>query len=866
MTAPAARAGVVRTAVRLGLPAVLLLTILAGLAAPAVAAPAARRATLTGIRAQHDRGHDRVVFQFSGRRPARRHARYVSLSKGAAASLPAARTGGALLLVSFAEVSGRDSYGAQWRAYSLPGIVGVAYAGVKRGALSFAVVLAQREPFRVVVRSHPSRIVISVRTRYRTVTANEYFTAGEPGAATIVAVRRPLVGYVYHRPGVSAAQRRLATTASLAYRALQRLFAGPTQGELAHGLTFTTSGSTGFSRLTLSGELARVYLTGGCGTAGSTVTVADEIVPTLRQFAGVRWVKIYDPSGQTRAPGGDTNSIPACLVVASKPLPTWLGVPLAIGLLVAVGAGIVLGLVLISMSVLAAWVRKPDIISPAAYHAERVKANPVRTGQFEPDVAWPLYQLRQMRPDLARIEAERRARYRKLWKWPFNAVVWVLFLPVTAVVLVCLLVAGLTTLLVLWLLAVVTWACSAVTLAAFGGTALLLRGGERGWRELMRSEASCPRCYHVTARPAYRCPGCPRLHRDIRPGRLGLIFRRCECGTLLPTMVLRAAWRLEAVCQRCQEPLRPGSAVLRDVRIPVFGDTSAGKTRFLYAALDSLIDTARRAGLPLDFPDRESREAADVALDLIRSGKDTVKTSLSLPTALTCRLGASATGTLIHLFDAAGEAFRDAEMHDSLGFLDRSHGLVYVLDPFAVGAVRDLAAGHRADVIKLAHAAAGDPEIAYGEVVARLRDSGVEASRQRLAIVVSKTDLLGVLGLAVPEDSAAIADWLMDRGMHNLVLSARREFAEVRYFTVASLAVPPSPAASRPHDPGSPLRWLLTSRGVRLPAEPEAGGADGGDRASPSGSGPGNAGSSGAGRHGARRPGEERVDAAKVQP
>ena len=52
--------------------------------------------------------------------------------------------------------------------------------------------------------------------------------------------------------------------------------------------------------------------------------------------------------------------------------------------------------------------------------------------------------------------------------------------------------------------------------------------------------------------------------------------------------------------------------------------------------------------------------------------------------------------------------------------------------------------------------------------------------------------------------------------MHNLVMAARRDFAEVRFFAVASQALP----AGAPDDPGAPLRWLLTSHGVRLPADP----------------------------------------------
>lgn len=45
----------------------------------------------------------------------------------------------------------------------------------------------------------------------------------------------------------------------------------------------------------------------------STFTIANEIMPTLKQFAGVRWVKIYDQHGRTERPLGHSDSIPLSL-------------------------------------------------------------------------------------------------------------------------------------------------------------------------------------------------------------------------------------------------------------------------------------------------------------------------------------------------------------------------------------------------------------------------------------------------------------------------------------------------------------------------------------------------------------------------
>jgi len=101
---------------------------------------------------------------------------------------------------------------------------------------------------------------------------------------------------------------------STAFGALQRLFAGPTQAERAQGLRFVSSKATGFTNLRINGAgVARVQLTGGCSSGGSTFTIANEIMRTLKQFLSVHWVKIYDPSGHTERPTGHTDSIPSSL-------------------------------------------------------------------------------------------------------------------------------------------------------------------------------------------------------------------------------------------------------------------------------------------------------------------------------------------------------------------------------------------------------------------------------------------------------------------------------------------------------------------------------------------------------------------------
>ena len=73
---------------------------------------------------------------------------------------------------------------------------------------------------------------------------------------------------------------------------------------------FSVRGWPGFKILGIRDGVARVQLLGKIGSGGSTFTIANEIMPTLKQFPSVRWVKIYDRFGHTERPSGRSNSIP----------------------------------------------------------------------------------------------------------------------------------------------------------------------------------------------------------------------------------------------------------------------------------------------------------------------------------------------------------------------------------------------------------------------------------------------------------------------------------------------------------------------------------------------------------------------------
>jgi hypothetical protein len=285
-----------------------LFAIVAG-ALPATGVAAAQAPaipTLREIRAAHHPGYDRLVFEFSGALPRRTSVRWVDRITADASGRPVRVAGNAFLAVSMAEVrahtnAGNRTYGPARRAYDLPNIATVVNSGDFEAVVSFGVGLMKRTSIMRTMRlRNPSRYVIDVRTNFDRTRVNTYFLDEDR--------------FIDNTPPYFVAVRRSVPMPAVARGALHRLYAGPTHDEKADGLRLLRSQSTGFTNLSIgANEVARVQLTGRCGSGGSTVTVAGEIMPTLRQFASVRWVKIYDPQGNTEHPTGRTDSIPECL-------------------------------------------------------------------------------------------------------------------------------------------------------------------------------------------------------------------------------------------------------------------------------------------------------------------------------------------------------------------------------------------------------------------------------------------------------------------------------------------------------------------------------------------------------------------------
>jgi hypothetical protein len=350
-----------------------------------------------------------------------------------------------------------------------------------------------------------------------------------------------------------------------------------------------------------------------------------------------------------------------------------------------------------------------------------------------------------------------------------------------------------------------------------------LRGLDAAYRTVRRSSAKCPECYEPTTLPSFECADaqCGQVHRDVRPGRLGVFARRCGCGNALPTTVVRASLaKLRAKCPYCDAYLTEGAGTRRIVQIPVFGTTASGKTRFMLAATVGLDQKLSSQGGSIAGTGPTSQGQLQRARELIAQRANTVKTDAQLPQAF----GLLATPpegrpVELHLFDAAGELFDKWNTSANLRYLQSAEVLVFVIDPLSTQAAK--ASLNRAGGTSVA-VGSGSPSDSYDNAIEYLRAANADLKSKSLAVVLTKADVLlklPVAGDLRPGDEAAIHHWLLDHDLDALVDRTRIDFKSVKYFIADSLN---STDPSAPLSPYHPLAWLLREvKANVLRAEPE---------------------------------------------
>jgi Double-GTPase 2 len=345
-------------------------------------------------------------------------------------------------------------------------------------------------------------------------------------------------------------------------------------------------------------------------------------------------------------------------------------------------------------------------------------------------------------------------------------------------------------------------------------------------------------------------------------GRAGLAGMRASrsrvacpsCG--VPTTV--------RVCPGCHNDL-PSDYCDQDSQIiALVGAKASGKSTYVSVLVNELrhrVGDAFTASLvPMGGDSqRRDRELAEDLYDRLRLPEATRPAALGFNDPLIYRLSLPGPGrraggsrhVALVFFDAAGEDLGSAEAMDRYTqYLGAADGIVLLVDPLQIGAVRDSLGPTDGPSLPAVETPA--QQIA-GDLATQLRAHGRGGARGRvdtpIAVAVTKTDMLRPLlsahspllhnaphtggrlheddRIAVHEEVRALsAGW--DSGA--LLRQLERDFARLSLFGLSALGSPPpadAPADApksgpRPLRVEDPLLWLLAGRGlvpVRKPTE-----------------------------------------------
>ena len=123
-------------------------------------------------------------------------------------------------------------------------------------------------------------------------------------------------------PYNEAVSREISSSINPIVGVLNEYFKGPNAEEQSRGLVAMRNGFAGYGRIDFSNGVLNIYLTGYCQSNGTSYNIVQPLTATMKQFAGVSYVKIYDEFGRTRDPFGQVDSGPICLDATLVPTAT----------------------------------------------------------------------------------------------------------------------------------------------------------------------------------------------------------------------------------------------------------------------------------------------------------------------------------------------------------------------------------------------------------------------------------------------------------------------------------------------------------------------------------------------------------------
>lgn len=340
---------------------------------------------------------------------------------------------------------------------------------------------------------------------------------------------------------------------------------------------------------------------------------------------------------------------------------------------------------------------------------------------------------------------------------------------------------------------------------------------------------ACPVCYSKADLPTYVCPQCGAEHKRLIPGAYGIFRRTCLCGYHLPTSFVNGRQKLDARCASCGTPIENGEAT--PVCLPVIGGPSVGKTCYLFTATRSLMAEAGKQSWSFRFPNKQNEMIFQKMVTSFDQGYLPDKTADVSPRSFNFFLGSKAWALdkLLYFYDVAGEIFGSGDELTRHKYYGYAHGLIILIDPFAISSFRRMTGGDAA-AVKASQTPLQDTfDLAIRNLEQHYSLKVNETITQPCAIVFNKVDAGGLediighraaqkLMQTQPDKFSTIEQatnylciqFLNEYDNGNFVRNIQQRFANYQFFTCSCTGSSQQTANFKPYRVADPLLWLMS--------------------------------------------------------
>lgn len=351
-----------------------------------------------------------------------------------------------------------------------------------------------------------------------------------------------------------------------------------------------------------------------------------------------------------------------------------------------------------------------------------------------------------------------------------------------------------------------------------------------------RVEQHCPNDYATFKLPDFICPYCGKVHKNLAPGRSGLVFARCSCGRFISCASISGRKRLTAVCPKCGITLATSN--VKQLSIQVIGGNKSGKTSFLAAYQHEYLEAnrfAKAASIQCHpqyaFDELEKMFAQGYSLP---SDADTVTVYTLVHSQ------SSMSDDSLVFYDIPDEILLSEQYEKNPLNFGYSDGVIVIIDPLSIPSVRSECIKNGYSVTQSMFSD-DDPENIiihfinkYSEIAGR---SAKRMSRVPVAVLIAKTDITSInrrIGsvkikteykanpsrysgnVELARDSIC-RQYLYDIGLSNAVNNLESVFSKVSYYPISSIGHMPSTGTCfEPFGVGSPVCWIADQCNVHM--------------------------------------------------